>query len=193
VKLRSVRTLAAAAVLPLALAACTKHEGTCPDTEGHHCGDNEASYVDAGPVTYQVQLSRQLSPFDIEDKAYLRGISKLQPGPTQTQEWFAIFLWGKNQTKSQQTTASTFDIVDTQGNTYHPIAINAGVNPYAWSPQTLNPGETQPQPNSLASTGPTQGEELLFRINISAYSNRPLTFEIRGPADQLWAQVSIDL
>jgi hypothetical protein len=186
VKLRRLSTLAVAAVMPLGLGACHKEKHPT-------VADNEATYIDAGPITYQVQLSRQLSPYDIEDQQYLRGISKLQPGPNPQQEWFAIFLWGKNQTKQQQVSASTFDITDTQGNVYHQIALSEKVNPYAWTAQTLDPGQTQPQPGSLASTGPTQGEELLFRINISAYSNRPLTFEIRGPAGQLLGQVSLDL
>ena len=49
--------------------------GACGHKEAHpHFADNEGVYVDAGPLTYQVQLSRELNPSNIEDQRYLSGL-----------------------------------------------------------------------------------------------------------------------
>jgi hypothetical protein len=185
---RSIRRsslLAGIAALALGLSAC-----------GHKIGhptsaDNEGVYVDAGQLSYQVQLSRELNPFNIEDKGYLAGVSAAAPTPDE--EWFAVFLWAKNETDTNQTTANQFDIVDTQGNKYYPVQINSQVNPYAWTAQTLRPLGTEPAPDSTAYFGPTQGGELLFKLNTSVYSNRPLTLEIHAAGQAEPSTVSLDL
>ena len=153
--------------------------------------DNEGEYVDAGPITYQVQLSRELNPFDVEDREYINGAKTTVPTPDQ--EFFGIFLWAKNQTGGTHTTAGTFDIIDTQGTRYYPIPINPRVNPYAWIPQVLRPLGTQPAPGSTAYFGPTQGALLLFKINRSVYSNRPLTLQIYAQGQASPSSVSLDL
>jgi hypothetical protein len=186
VNLRRLQILASGMALALGLGACHK--------EAHpHVADNEGFYVDAGPISYQVQLSRELNPYNIEDRAYLKGIPAGTTQPKPDEEWFAIWLWAENQTKSTQTTASNFDVVDTQGTTYHPIAIDPSLNLFAWTARTLRPLGTEPAPNSIASTGPTQGEEVLFKINVSAYANRPLQLEIRDASQQRLATVTLDL
>ncbi len=153
--------------------------------------DSEGVYVDAGPVTYQVQISRQLNPYSVEDRTYLTGQNS--PPPRPDQQWFAIFLWAKNSTHSDQTTTDSFDIVDTQGHKYYPVPLNPQVNPFAWTSQTLAPDQTQPAPGSTASFGPTQGQELLFKLDNSVTSNRPLTFEIYAPGQPRPSSVSLDL
>ena len=166
--------------------------GACGDKVSHPTvAANEGIYVDAGPVTYQVQVSRQLNPSNSEDRGYLTGISTTPPKPDE--EWFAVFLWAKNQTHSNQTTSNTFDIIDTQGNKYYPVPLNTSVNPYAWTPQTLQPLGTEPAPDTTAQFGPTQGSELLFKLNDSVYSSRPLTLEIHAPGGTQTASVSLDL
>jgi hypothetical protein len=154
-------------------------------------GDTEGVYVDAGPLTYQVQISRELNAFNIEDKEYLSGVTATPP--TRDQEWFAVFLWAKNETHSAHVTTNSFEIVDTIGNKYHPIAINAAVNPYAWTATTLKPLDIYPKPDSTAYFGPTQGGELLFKLNGSIYSNRPLTLEIYAAGQKRPTTVSLDL
>jgi hypothetical protein len=184
VPLRRLVVVVAALLVVLATTACGRiAHPTSADSEG--------VYVDAGPLTYQVQISRELNPFNIEDKEYLSGVSS--PAPTKSQEWFAVFLWAKNSSHRNATTTDTFDIVDTQGNKYYPVSINSQVNPFAWTVQTLRPLGTEPAPDSAASFGPTQGGELLFKLNTSVYSNRPLTLEIYGPGDSKPAAVSLDL
>ena len=50
-----------------------------------------------------------------------------------------MFLWAKNQTHQRAHDHRSFDIVDTQGNKYYPVALDPRVNPYAWTSQTLAP------------------------------------------------------
>jgi hypothetical protein len=155
--------------------------------------ENNGVYVTAGPVTYQLQVSRVLNQYATEDRQYVSGIPASQSSLSASQTWYGVFLWAKNQTKQTQVTAPTFDIVDTQGKHYFPLAINPSLNPYAWTTQSLAPGESVPAPDTTASFGPTQGGLLLFKLDTSVYDNRPLTLEIRGPSRQLWGTISLDL
>jgi len=182
---RRLSILAIGLLLALSVSACG-HKQAHPTV-----ADNEGFYVHAGPITYQVQLSRQLNQYSIEDKGYLVGVSATPPKPDE--EWFAVFMWAKNQTGSPQTTTSSFDIVDTEGNKYYPVAINAALNPYAWTAQVLKPLGTEPAPDSTASDGPTQGSELLFKLSTSVYSNRPLTLEIHAAGQASPSTVTLDL
>lgn len=182
---RRLWILASGLLLALGLAACGNKQAH-PTV-----ADNEGFYVDAGPVTYQVQLSRQLNQYSTEDQEYLNGVNTPPPKPDEA--WFAVFLWAKNQSGSVQSTTDSFRIVDTQGNVYYPVEINPQVNPYAWTARTLKPLGTEPPPDSVASLGPTQGSLVLFKINSSAYANRPLTLEIFAPGQASPSSVSLDL
>jgi hypothetical protein len=182
---RRTSALLAAAVAAVALGACG-HKQSNPTT-----ADTEGSYVRAGDISYQVQLSRQLNPYATEDREYFAGTSAGAANPDQM--WFAVFLWAKNETHQTLTTSNSFDIVDTQGNRYYPVAINRSVNPFAWTAQTLRPLGTEPAPDSAASFGPTQGSELLFKLNNAVYSNRPLTFEIHAAGQAQPSSISLDL
>ncbi|MGI8863469.1 MAG: hypothetical protein ACR2JH_03580 [Solirubrobacteraceae bacterium] len=182
---RLASLLAGALTLALGLAACG-------DKVSHPTvADNEGVYVDAGAVSYQVQVSRQLNPYNSEDRQYLNGVDS--PPPKPDQEWFAVFLYAKNETHSNQTTTDSFDITDTQGNQYFPVAVNPSVNPYAWTAQTLQPLGTEPAPDTTAAFGPTQGALLLFKLDVSVYSSRPLTLEINSSDQAQPAVVSLDL
>lgn len=182
---RRLIVLVSGLVLAFGLAACG-HKLSHPTV-----ADNEGVYVDAGPVTYQVQLSRELNPYATEDKQYIAGAQASGPKPDEV--WFAVFLWATNSTKLPVTTTSSFAITDTQGNTYYPVQISAAVNPYAWTSETLKPLGTEPSVDTIAGLGPTQGKELLFKISTSAYSNRPLTLEIYAHGQSTASSVSLDL
>jgi hypothetical protein len=185
-RLRTLRTAVCLLIFGLGAAACghTNHPPT---------SENDGVYVTAGPITYQLQVSRALNPYATEDRQYVTGIPLGQSTISASQEWYGVFLWAKNQTKRPQVTAPAFDIVDTQGKHYYPMAVNRALNPYAWTTQSLAPGATQPAPDTTASFGPTQGALLLFKLDTSVYDNRPLTLEIRGPSRQLWGTISLDL
>jgi hypothetical protein len=189
----NVRRLAtAASTLLIAVGAAGCDTGNRLDHP--HIADNEGFYVDGGPITYQVQLTRELNPNDTtEDAEYLTGLPAGIPNPKPDEEWFAVFLWAKNQSRQTATTAGNFDIVDTEGNVYRAVALSTTANPYAWTPTALRPGDVQPAPNTTASEGPTQGEELLFKLNTSVYADRPLTLEIRDDTGTVVATTSLDL
>lgn len=168
----------------------------CGNKEAHPSvadANNNGGYVDAGPLTYQLQISRVLNPYSTEDSQYIKGLPLGTTPPTADEQWYGVFLWAKNQTDKLHVTTNNFAIVDTQGNKYYPLKLNTNVNPYAWSSQALAPGGVQPGPDTTASFGPTQGELLLFKIGNSAYDNRPLTLVIRSPAGQRLAAISLDL
>lgn len=153
--------------------------------------NNNGAYLWAGNVTYQLQVSRELNPYNLEDRQYLAGVWPI--ALPATQEWYAVFLWAWNQTKGPQTTSDSFDIVDTQGTHYYPVLLRPALNPFAWTAQTLPPNGTEPATGSVAYYGANQGAELLFKINVSAYANRPLTLEIHAPGQSFPSTISLDL
>ena len=91
--------------------------------------NNNGGYVAAGPITYQLQVSRQLNPYATEDKQYLTGLPAGTPQPKPDEMWYGVFLQAKNQTDAAAKTTDSFDIVDTQGNKYYPLALNPADNP----------------------------------------------------------------
>ena len=169
------------------LGACSSHHQSVADA------NNSGAYVKAGPVTYQLEVSRQLNQYASEDSGYLTGLPKADASLSGGQEWYGVFLWAKNTTKQLQKTTARFDVVDTQGDIYKPIVYK---NPYVWKSETLPPGAVEPAPNTTAGFGPTQGAMLLFKVyssgNKSIYSNRPLTLRIYGNTGKVWATISLD-
>lgn len=183
---RRLGSIACAACLAVGLAACGKSNH--PST-----AENNGVYVTAGPITYQLQISRELNQYATEDRQYLTGVPVSAASLAPNQEWYGVFLWAKNQTKHPQLTAGNFDIIDTQRTRYYPIAVNPSLNAYAWSPQSLYPGGVEPAPDTTASFGPTQGSLLLFKLNNTVYDNRPLTLEIKSPSGKVWGTIALDL
>jgi hypothetical protein len=176
-----------AVALALGLAACGKSEHP-PSSE------NDGVYEWAGPITYQLQLSRELNQYSTEDRQYVAG---LPPGTSTTlgpgHIWYGVFLWAKNQTDQTHETSDNFRIVDTEQHYYYPLTLDTGLNEYAWTSQTLAPKAIEPAPNTTASFGPTQGGLLLFKLPITVYDNRPLTLQILGPGGEVWGSISLDL
>ena len=149
-------------------------------------------YFQAGDVTYQVQISRQLNPYATEDVQYLAGIGGAQRLPAD-QMWFGVFLWAKNQTERHVTTSDQITLHDSAGNVYHPVTLNPSVNAFAWTAQNLAPNGTEPTPDTTAANGSTQGGLVLFQLSQSAYSNRPLTLYIYAPGQAKPSLASLDL
>ncbi len=185
VSARRLWILVCALALALGLTAC----GQVADPTS---AENDGVYVDAGPITYQLQVSRQLNQYTVEDSQYLSGLPRGQGTLTPDQFWYGVFLWAKNQTNQAHLTADRFTIVDTTGNVYHPTPLDAELNGYAWTPQLLEPSDVEPAPSTTASLGPTQGGLILFKLPTSVYSNRPLTLTIYPPTGHP-AIISLDL
>ncbi len=161
---------------------------------GHEVADseNDGTYIQAGGMTYQLQISRQLNPYAVEDSQYIKGLPAGTTAPTGTQLWYGVFLWAKNQLHHADATANNFEIVDTQGNRYYPVKLDASVNPFAWTSETLTPGATEPGQDTVAAQAFTQGKLLLFKLNNSVYDNRPLTLYLLGANGQKIGSISLD-
>ncbi|HWE10792.1 MAG TPA: hypothetical protein VG325_15685 [Solirubrobacteraceae bacterium] len=187
-----------ALVLACGVAACGNqhpHSAAGPQS-GENIADanNNGAYVFAGPVTYQLQISRELNQYSTEDAQYVKGLPSGTPASLPASEmWYGVFLWAKNQTHSPQMTSDNFKMVDTQGDTYYPVKLNATLNSFTWSSQTLQPGAVQPEPDTIAGQGPTQGGLLLFKVSTNVFSNRPLTLYILGSQNQQLGSISLDL
>ena len=179
-RIPSLLALALAAVL--GLSACgDSHSKVTGGTYAGESGAN-APYLDVGPLVYEVQQSRQLNSFDVEDAPYLRGLPAaartLGPG----QEWFGVFMQVYNHNTQALPAASEVTISDTQGNTYTPVALEQS-NLYAYSAGEVAGNGRLPPLDSTAGQGPTQGVLLLFKISIASLDNRPLTLHIVDPTD----------
>jgi hypothetical protein len=164
----------------LALAGCgSSHSHVSTGTYAGESGAN-APYLDVGPLTYEVQLSRQLSPFDTEDASYLHGLTGAASALTPEQEWFGVFVQVYNHTDTPQQAATSMTISDTQGNVYTPVAPSA-VNQFAYRGGTVPAKGRLPIPDSVAAAGATQGALLLYKIQLVSLDNRPLKITIVDP------------
>jgi hypothetical protein len=185
VSARRLWILACALGLAIGLAACGQTSQPASDL-------NNGVYVDAGPITYQLQISRELNQYAVEDSQYLAGLPAGTGGLGPDQLWYGVFLWAKNQTDHPQLTAKSFVIVDSSHHFYYPVMLNAELNAYAWTPHWLEPSGVQPIPNTTAYYGPSGGNLLLFKLPTSVYSNRPLTLEIMPHAGKA-GSIALDL
>ena len=191
-------------LLALVVTGCGTSEASNPSADpgqlsGHHLADsdNDGAYLEAQGITYQLQISRAMNPWGVEDAQYIQGLPKgvTRTGLTPSQLWYGVFMWAKNQHHRSYTTppASRFEIVDTLGNVYRPVSLNFHDNPYAWVPQTLQYDETEPGEDSTAAQGFTGGKLLLFRLNDTIYNNRPLTLFLLNANNQRVGEISLDL
>jgi len=181
-RLRQFTPAVSALLAVLALGACgDSHTRVTTGTYAGESGAN-APYLDVGPLIYEVQLSRELNPYDSEDANYLQGLSpaarKLAPG----QEWFAVFLQVYNNTSQELAAAAGPTIGDTQGNIYSPIASEP-TNEFAYRGGPVPAKGKLPLPNSIAAAGPIQGALLLYKIQVASLDNRPLEIKIVDPAN----------
>ncbi len=189
---RTPLALLAALLSALLLAACGS--GAAKNQPSTH-GDSEGSYVKAGPLLYQVQLSRELNPQSVDDHQYLSGIPSGTPRPAADEEWFGVWMRVQNSTGTSAPAASDFKIVDTLGNVYAPIPL-ATTNALSYQPRSVQSKSGQPvlpDPDAAAGSGPIQGSMLLFKLKTSVYANRPLELEIVPPGGGEPSSIELDL
>jgi hypothetical protein len=171
---RLLALLAAAALLPAAAGCGNKKDRiTSARTEG--------IFVNVGPLDYQVQISRLLNPGDLEDRGYLRGLGPGVTAPTGKESWFAVFLRVENNGEHSAPSASEFDIEDTQGARYDPVAIQPS-NVFAYRAGVVPAHEVRPAASTAAADAPVGGSLVLFKIKLSSLENRPLDFHIHDPS-----------
>ena len=166
----------------LVLGAALAQAGCGNKIEVRTLGETEGLYIDVGNLKYQVQVSRIINPYDIEDRNYLRGLPSGTLPPKADEAWFGVWLRVQN-TTSEKTfeTAQDFEIVDTQEDTFEPIDYGFEQNVFAYSPRPLGPNAILPNSEEPAGQGPVQGSLLLFKLTTEALQNRPLEFKIKSP------------
>ena len=165
----------------LALSACSDNSHTRVTT-GTYAGESgqNAPYLNVGPLIYEVQLSRELNPYDTEDAAYLKGLTPAQRLLRPGEEWFAVFMQVYNQTSAPHLVSTNLTISDTQENVYTPIVPDY-TNEFAYRGGLLGANSRLPALNTVAANGPTQGALLLYKIKIVSLDNRPLELKIVDP------------
>ncbi|MGA7704645.1 MAG: hypothetical protein WB998_07085 [Solirubrobacteraceae bacterium] len=175
--------LATLLVPVLALSACSdnSHSRVTTGTYAGESGQN-APYLNVGPLIYEVQLSRELNPYDTEDAAYLKGLTPAQRVLRPGEEWFGVFMQVYNQTSAPHPVSTNLTISDTQENVYTPI-VPGYTNEFAYRGGLLGAKSRLPALNTVASNGPTQGALLLYKIKIVSLDNRPLELKIVDPLD----------
>ena len=181
-RLRKFPLAVCALIAVLAMSACgDSHTKVSTGTYAGESGVN-APYLDVGPLTYEVQLSRELNPANIEDASYLQGLSASERSLAPGQEWFGVFVQVYNNTSKAEPASNDLTISDTQGNTYIPLVPEAD-NAYAYRGGIIPANSQIPMPDTTAALGPTQGALLLFKIQTVSLDNRPLELKITDPTD----------
>jgi hypothetical protein len=161
--------------------------GGCGDSHtkvstGTYAGESGAAapYLNVGPLIYQVQLSRELNPFNTEDASYLEGLSPAERTLAPGQEWFAVFIQVYNNASRAHLAANGVTISDVQNNIYVPVVPDR-TNQFAYRGGLVPGNGRLPVPGSVAANGTTQGAMLLYKIQIVSLDNRPLELKIIDP------------
>jgi hypothetical protein len=179
---RPLAALAVALLAAFALAACGNSETRV--TTGTYAGESgqNAPYLNVGPLVYEVQLSRELNPANVEDAAYLQGLTPAQRQLRPGEEWFAVFVQVYNHTSTPHLAAPSMAISDTQNNVYTPT-VPAETNQFAYRGGLIPANSRVPAYSTIAANGSTQGALLLYKIQVVSLDNRPLTIHIVDPTD----------
>ena len=179
-RLRTAPLAVLGIVAVMALAGCgDSHSKVTTGTYAGESGAN-APYLDVGPLIYEVQISRQLNPWNTADATYLQGVppaqGKLLPG----QEWFAVSVQVYNETTKPLLATSAITLTDTQGNIYRPIPLGP-TNLFAYRGGVVRSKDMLPIPGTPARVFGSQGQLLLFKIATISLDNRPLEIKIVNP------------
>jgi hypothetical protein len=154
--------------------------------------DTEGIYVDAGPLQYQVQISRQLNPADEEDKGYFVGVPDPEGGVNAEETWFAVFVKVWNRTEDSHLPTSDFEIEDTVGKRYEPVEVDED-NVFAYRATQIPSGGQLPGIDDVANEGVIGGSMLLFKLTLDSLANRPLVLHIKSEGKPSEAEVDLDV
>lgn len=176
-RLRRPLALLAALLASGGLAACGKH----PDENARVVrAENEGFYLDIGELKYQVQISRQLNPDDVQDRSLLAGVPAAQRELKPDEVWFGIFLRVQNETDRPLAPSGDIKIVDTQETEFKPLTLD-DTNVFAYrSSDPIPARDVLPLPDTPTFDSPVQGSLLLFKLTLTALGNRPLELEIEN-------------
>ncbi len=182
-----------AAVLALGVSACGQEEVEAGgyQTENAQVAETEGIYLEVGEMKYQVQISRQLNPLLVDDRAYFEGVSEGDLDLADDEVWFGVWMRVENESEEPQEAAERFTIVDTQENEYVPVEIGEE-NALAYAAREVEGGKLLPDPNGPAGERQPNGALLLFKLKRFSLDNRPLELIIEGPEGER-ALVNLDV
>jgi hypothetical protein len=184
-RLRTLLVVLVALLGASALAACGHKEDIVTEAS------TEGPYVDAGPLQYQVQISRQLNPADEEDKGYFVGV-KDPEGLGGDETWFGVFVKVFNRTGGAHIPSKDFEIEDTVGKRYKPVDIGAQ-NVFAYRATEIPSGGQLPGTDDVANEGVIGGSLLLFRLTVESLADRPLVLHIKSAGSPPEAKIDLDV
>jgi hypothetical protein len=176
-RLRRPLAILAALLASGGLAACGNH----PDENAKVVrAETEGLYLDIGDLKYQVQVSRQLNPHDVQDKAYLEGLAVGDRVLKPDQVWFGVFLRVENETGRPHLPANDIQIDDTQEEVFRPIVLD-NTNPFAYRSGVQIPAnEVVPLRDTPAFDTPIRGALVLFKLTLTSLGNRPLELKLQS-------------
>jgi hypothetical protein len=172
--------LLCAAVLAVGAAGCGRE---------HKEPAREGLAVRVGGLDYNVFITRELNLRDPEDHDYYRG-PEAPPGSS----LYGVFVQVCNPAEngSAKPAAENFKIVDTQGEEFRPLAMPPD-NIFAYRARDLSAQACIPEEGSAASSSPTAGALLIFKLTNQATENRPLELEIEGPPGTTGRTIELDI
>ncbi|MBW3608440.1 MAG: hypothetical protein KY463_08795 [Actinobacteria bacterium] len=189
-RLRRPLAVLAALLVSGGLAACGKHHDK--DAKVQHI-EGEGFYLSLGDLKYQVQGSRQLNPYDLQDKALIAGVPPAEQGLEENEVWFGIFLQVENEASRPLKPSGEIEIIDTQEDVFHPIDLK-DTNPFAYEPSDpIPPGEIAPLPDTPAYNTANQGLLVLFKLTLDALDNRPLELKIESSTNDQTGIIDLDI
>jgi hypothetical protein len=187
---RRLCAVLAALLVSGGLSACGKHQSTGPV----RIAETEGIYLDVSDLKYQVQVSRQFNPADVQDEAFLQGIPEDQRELKPDEVWFGVLLRVQNETDEDLQPSEDIQIEDTQEEIFKPLTLE-DTNLFAYRPEDVIPaGETIPLLDSPGYDSPSRGALVLFKLTLTALNNRPLELKIEGrKAPQQTGIVDLDV
>jgi hypothetical protein len=142
--------------------------------------ENEGLYLDIGELKYQVQVSRQLNPTDVQDRSFLEGVAPAERQLKPDEVWFGVFLRVQNETGRALLPAEDIKILDTQETEFRPLELDE-TNLFAYRASEAIPAhDVLPLSDTPAFDSPVRGSLLLFKLTLPSLANRPLELEIEG-------------
>jgi hypothetical protein len=171
------------------LSACGKHHDEDAPIQRI---ENEGFYLSLGELKYQVQLSRQLNPQDIQDRSYLLGVPQDEQQLKANEVWFGVFMQVENEAKEPLAPSADIEIIDTQEDVYKPLALEDD-NLFAYRAQPIPAGKRLPLPDTPAFDTPIQGAMLLFKLDLQALDNRPLELKIEAATPRQTGIIDLDV
>jgi hypothetical protein len=184
------------AAMPMVASCGDIGEGNNPTAEG----ETEGVYITTGGLRYQVQMSRKLNPYDVEDQAYLVGI----PDPAaqvanKRFTWFGVFIRVENRTGHAGVppkfilSANNFRLEDNEGEISLPVPHIPVENVFAYRPRVIPPRGVTPKPSSIAAQSPIGGALILFKVDQNLLERRPVLLKIKPPTGGEEAEVRLDI